>query len=306
MYIRDGGVFMLTVRAVSVIALGVCAMILWAVLSPAIASGEPLRLRVMTFNLKYASESGTNKWSDRRHVLKNAILSEEPDLIGTQEGLYSQIKHIDEDLPDYDWIGLGRAGGSKDEFMAIFYKHERLEPMAYDHFWLSDTPNVIGSRTWGNNNRRMVTWVRFRDKVAGVEFYHWNTHFDHEVQTAREKSADLLVSELRKTKPVRPVVVTGDFNASQTDIVHKMMLARNEGQIYLLDAWDEAETHDGTQVATGHGWRGPGNNTRRIDWVLISPPFKCKRAKVVTYQENGQYPSDHFPVACDLELLRSE
>ena len=302
MYIRDG----LSVRAVSVIALGICAMILWAVLLPAIASAEPLRLRVMSFNLKYASERGTNKWSDRRHVLKNAILSEEPDLFGTQEGLYSQIKDIDDDLPEYDWIGLGRAGGSKDEFMAIFYKRERFEPMGYDHFWLSDTPNVIGSRTWGHGNRRMVTWVRFRDKATGVEFYHWNTHFDHEVQTAREKSADLLVSELRKTKPVRPVVVTGDFNASETNIVHKKMLARNEGQIYLLDAWDEAETHDGKQVATGHGWRGLSNNTRRIDWVLISPQFRCKRAEVVTYQENGQYPSDHFPVVCDLELLHSE
>ena len=285
-------------------ALGICAMIAVVVLWPAAGYSEPLRLRVMTFNLKYASESGTNTWGDRRHVVKNAILSEHPDLIGTQEGLYWQLKQIDADLPEYTWIGLGRAGGSKDEFMAIFYKRDRFEPLAYDHFWLSDTPRVIGSRTWGHDNRRMVTWVLFRDSITGVEFYHWNTHFDHQVQAAREKSADLLVSELRKTKPIRPLIVTGDFNASQTNIVHRKMLARGQGQVYLRDAWEEADVRDGEQIATLHGWRGPNDSDRRIDWVLISPEFTCTRAKVVTYQENGQYPSDHFPVVCELELRR--
>jgi len=284
--------------------LRVHVMLLLGLLVPAIALGEPLQLRVMTFNLKYASESGSNKWSDRRDVVKNAILREDPDLIGTQEGLYRQLKQIHEDLRQYDWIGLGRAGGSNDEFMAIFYKPERFEPLAYDHFWLSDTPRVIGSRTWGNKNRRMVTWVLFRDRATGLEFYHWNTHFDHEVQVARERSADLLLNELRKTKPIRPAIVTGDFNASQANIVHQKMLARNEGQTYLLDAWDEARIHGGNQISTIHGWRGPNDSNRRIDWVLISLEFTCKRATVVTYEENGQYPSDHFPVVCDLELRR--
>jgi len=281
-----------------------CVVLLLGLLVAATALADALQLRVMTFNLKYASERGSNRWSDRRHVVKNVILSESPDLVGTQEGVYWQLKQIDEDLPQYDWIGLGRAGGSNEEFMAIFYKRERLEPLAYNHFWLSDTPKVIGSRTWGNKNRRMVTWVLFRDRATGVEFYHWNTHFDHEVQLAREKSADLLLSELRKIRPARPAIVTGDFNASQTNIVYRKMLAREQGQMYLLDAWEKAQARDGTQVATFHGWRGPNDSDRRIDWVLISPQFTCKRATVVTYAENGQYPSDHFPVVCDLELRR--
>ena len=71
--------------------------------------------------------------------------------------------------------------------MAVFYRKSRLEPMAFDHFWLSDTPEVIGSTTWGNTNRRMVTWVRFKDRADGREFYFWNTHLDHQIQAAREK-----------------------------------------------------------------------------------------------------------------------
>lgn len=261
-----------------------------------------LRLRVMTFNLKYASEQGEHRWSDRRTVLRNAILAEDPDLIGTQEGVYGQLKDMDADLPAYDWIGLGRGGGSREEFMAIFYKRERFEPMAYDHFWLSDTPQIIGSRTWGHNNRRMVTWVRFKDKATGVEFYHWNTHFDHRVQLAREKSADLLLSELRRIDPALPVIVTGDFNASDTNVVHAKLLARAEGQLYLLDAWDGAGERIGEGIGTYNNWGQPPARADRIDWILMTPEFSATTAKVVTYEENGRYPSDHFPVVSDLRL----
>ncbi len=263
---------------------------------------QTLRLTVMTFNLKYASEQGENRWSDRRAVLRNAILAEDPDLIGTQEGVYGQLRDMDADLPAYDWIGLGRGGGSREEFMAIFYKADRFEPLAYDHFWLSDTPQLIGSRTWGHDNRRMVTWVRFKDKATGVEFYHWNTHFDHRVQLAREKSADLLLSELRLLEPALPVILTGDFNASAANIVHGKLLARAEGQLQLLDTWDRAQERLGEQVGTFHGWEGSAPADRRIDWILVTPEFSATTAKVVTYEENGQYPSDHYPVVSELEL----
>lgn len=304
----DGFAFMFKAIKASILVskMGLCVMILCSVTKYAMASGKPLRLTVMTFNLRYASESEGNKWRDRRPVLKNAILSSDPDLIGTQEGLYWQLKHIGEDLPEYAWIGLGRDGGSKGEFMAIFYKRKRFEPLAYDHFWLSSTPQVVGSRTWGHGNPRMVTWVLFRDKAAGVEFYHWNTHFDNEMQGAREKSADLLLSQLGSTEPIRPTIVTGDFNATQASLVHERMLSRGEGQVYLLDAWDEAAVREGTQVSTWHGWLGRNDRDRRIDWVLMSAEFICKRAEVVTYHESGRYPSDHFPVICNLELAQSD
>ena len=80
--------------------------------------------------------------------------------------------------------------------MAIFYRPIRFEPLEFDHFWLSDTPATIGSRSWGNNIPRMVTWVRFLDRLTEREFYFINTHFDHESQPAREQSAELLLERL--------------------------------------------------------------------------------------------------------------
>lgn len=276
-----------------------CAL---AVLLAVHASADPIKLRVMTYNLRYASMAGENNWPVRRPILTGLITREDPDLIGTQEGLFIQLKDIEHDLPQYRWIGLGRGGGSREEFMAIFYKHERFEPLAYDHFWLSDTPAVIGSRTWGNNNRRMVTWVRFRDLESGEEFVHWNTHFDHEVQEAREKSADLLQQRLSETKPSRPTIVTGDFNADQDNVVHAKMVG---GSFALRDSWDIASKR-GDWTETFNGFREPKDGGRRIDWVLVSPEITCSRAEVITYREGNQFPSDHFPVVCDLTVSQGQ
>ena len=66
-----------------------------------------------------------NSWKVRRPVLQRTLKQANPDLIGTQEGLYNQLREIAQDLPDYHWIGEGRRGGSH-EFMAIFLKKSGL------------------------------------------------------------------------------------------------------------------------------------------------------------------------------------
>src|SRR5689334_21412331 len=103
-------------------------------------------LKVMTFNLRYAQKGAQppDAWAHRRPIMRECIRQTPPDVIGTQEGLYPQLKDFAADQPDYDWIGLGRDGGSKGEFMAVFYRRARLEPLEFDHFWLSDTPDVVG------------------------------------------------------------------------------------------------------------------------------------------------------------------
>ena len=105
-------------------------------------------LHVMSFNLRYASDSTPNSWAQRRPVMAELLGAELPTVLGSQEGLYAQLKDIARDLPGrYDWLGTGREGGSRGEFMAVHYDSRRLEPLDFDHFWLSDTPYLIGSNT---------------------------------------------------------------------------------------------------------------------------------------------------------------
>jgi endonuclease/exonuclease/phosphatase family metal-dependent hydrolase len=256
-------------------------------------------LKVMSYNLRYASTSKPNAWPDRRPIMKDCLQKSDPDIIGTQEGVYYQLKELASDLPAYHWIGTGREGGSRGEFMAIFYKHDRFEPLEYDHFWLSDTPEVIGSSTWGNTVKRMVTWVRFKDRKSGSEFYLVNTHFDHQVQASREKSAELLLARLKKLNPDLPLIVTGDFNAKAgANKAHEILTADN----WLTDTWNTAAEKRGEVVATFNNFNRaiPGDN--RIDWILTRNIAAPAWIEINTCEKNGQYPSDHFPVTVELTL----
>ena len=272
------------------------AILLLAILMTSAFAQETIR--VMTYNVRYASAQGPNNWPERRPIMKECLQTADADIIGTQEGLYEQLKDIEKDLPQYRWIGLGRDGGSRGEFMAIYYKHDRFEPLEYDHFWLSDTPNVIASTTWGHSNRRMVTWVRFKDVRTERQFYFVNTHFDHQNQTAREKSAQLLLERVKQLKADLPVIVLGDFNArAGANKTYDILL----GEAYLHDTWHTAAERLGEVVATFNGFRQMRRTDDRIDWILARG-VKTLWTKIDTCAKEGQFPSDHFPVIAEIAL----
>lgn len=259
--------------------------------SPVRDAGQPLT--VMTFNLRFASPTPPNAWAVRRPLVRELIERHAPDLVGTQEGVYAQLTDIEADLPGYAWIGLGRDGGSHGEFMAVFYRQERLQPLEFDHFWLSDTPETIASRSWGNQYNRMVTWVRFRDRDSGCEFYAVDTHFDHEVQSAREKSAELLLTRIARFDPALPVLLLGDFNAAAGDSPTYRRLTASGA---FVDTW--RATHDAEPpIGTFHDFKGmEGATGGRIDWILSRGAVRTLATGIVTDARAGQYPSDHFPV----------
>jgi endonuclease/exonuclease/phosphatase family metal-dependent hydrolase len=255
-------------------------------------------LTVMTFNLRYASTEAPNAWSARRPVIRELLQQEAPDLIGTQEGLYSQLMDIEADLPGYAWIGLGRDGGSHGEFMAVFYRRDRLMPLEYDHFWLSDAPDRIGSHSWGNKYNRMVTWVRFRDRDSGCEFYAVNTHFDHQVLAAREKSARLLLARVKDFRPQLPVLALGDFNAAAGENpVYDRLTAAGA----FADTWKAVHENE-PEFGTFHDFKGiaGAKESRRIDWILSRGTVGVQSVRIVTFERGGQYPSDHFPVVAQV------
>ncbi len=264
---------------------------------------ENTPVKIMTYNLRYASATPPNSWPQRRPVSHAMLEAEAPDIIGTQEGRYAQLKNIAQDNPDYAWIGTGRDGGSRGEFMAIFYRTARLEPLEYDHFWLSDTPETVGSTTWGNANRRMVTWVKFRDLQTEREFYFWNTHLDHEVQAAREKGAALIAERVKALKTELPVLLVGDFNANaRANKTYDILTGNGENEGGFSDTWFNAALRGEPNFASFHGYKKPTPDGPHIDWILSRGAVKTAATHMVTFQQNGQYPSDHFPIAATVIL----
>jgi endonuclease/exonuclease/phosphatase family metal-dependent hydrolase len=256
-------------------------------------------LTVMTYNLRYASANPPNAWPTRRPLMRELIQQLAPDVLGTQEGVYPQLKELASDLPEFDWIGLGREGGSRGEFMAVFYRKARLEALAYDHFWLSDTPDVMNSATWGNTNRRMVTWVKFRDRETGNEFFVFNTHFDHQVQAAREKSAELVRKRITTLNTKLPVLLIGDFNAAAGDNKAYEILTAEK---FFSDAWLAAPERRGDGVSTFNDFKPAEMKGERIDWILTRGDVAVERAELSTFSRDGQFPSDHFPVTARLRI----
>jgi len=257
-------------------------------------------LVVMTYNLRYASDRPPHAWPDRRPAMVQRLREVAPDVIGTQEGVYGQLKDLANDLPEYRWIGLGREGGSRGEFMAIYYRRDRLEPMEYDHYWLSDTPDVIGSITWGHTYRRMVTWVRFLDRSTGKVFILLNTHFDHEVQPAREKAAALIRSRIALWDPRVPVIVTGDFNiAAGSNPVYDTLT--KDGA--LQDTWQSAKRRTGdVSLNTFTGYEPVKRNSERIDWILAGAGVQTDRVEIMDWAGDAEQPSDHLPVVAWVRL----
>jgi endonuclease/exonuclease/phosphatase family metal-dependent hydrolase len=262
-------------------------------------NSSPASLTVMTYNLRFASTTPPNAWPTRRPLMRELIQQLAPDVMGTQEGVYSQLKDLASDLPEFDWIGLGREGGSRGEFMAVFYRKARLEPLAYDHFWLSDTPEVMNSSSWGNTHRRMVTWVKFRDRVNGQEFFVFNTHFDHQVQVAREKSAELIRKRVAALNTKLPVLLIGDFNSvAGANKAYDILTAEK----FLTDAWLAAPEKRGEGVSTFNNFKPAEMKGERIDWILTRGDVAVESAEISTFGRDGQYPSDHFPVVARIKI----
>ncbi len=249
-------------------------------------------LRVMTFNVRVPVDTGMNAWVNRRDLMVQVIEAEHPDVLGTQELTEEQGEYLAAHLPGYAWFGQGREGGTKGEHMGVFYRTDRLKVLRSGDFWLSDTPQVPGSRTWGQPYPRMVTWARFRLRDGGGTFDYFNTHFPYLPQDVRPRmlSADEILQRIGKLPPGARVILAGDFNCAPDTPVHAKLTAN------LHDAWMQAGSHSGP-AKTFHNFTG--NPDQRIDWILMRG-FKALAVRTVTTHDGARYPSDHFPVVADL------
>ena len=57
-------------------------------------------IKLMTYNLKFASPDFKPTWDERREMQVKLIRKYNPDIIGTQEGLKEQIDWLADNLPD--------------------------------------------------------------------------------------------------------------------------------------------------------------------------------------------------------------
>lgn len=258
-------------------------------------------LKVMSFNLRTMHASSGVSWEVRYPAVIHLIQAYHPDIIGTQEGTYNQLSSMQEELTNFAWIGTGRDGGKLGEHMAVFYNRNRLKPLDSGDFWLSESPDVPGSKDWGNRYPRMVTWVKFFDLNAKKELYILNTHLDHESEVSRQLSAKLIIEKVKQFELTHPIVLTGDFNTVPNGCTYNILTDQGE----FKDAFKMSEAVINDQVGTFHNFQFDPNQTYDwIDWILYRGELQPTRAETILYQKDGIYPSDHFPVIVDFKMVQ--
>lgn len=249
-------------------------------------------LRVMTFNVRTPSPDGVNVWENRRDLFVRTIRDADPDVFGTQELHKEQGDYVVAKLPHYAWFGEGRRGGDGDEHMGVFFRTDRLKVLESGNFWLSDTPDVPGSISWGHPFPRMVTWALFERKADGRRFYFFDTHLPYrdEDEAARTKGAKEILARIEALPKNVPVVLVGDFNTTPASRAHALLAT------VLTDARATAPERAGPDK-TFHAFTGLP--TEQIDWILTRG-FAALSADTLTVHDGKVYPSDHFPVRATL------
>jgi endonuclease/exonuclease/phosphatase family metal-dependent hydrolase len=250
----------------------------------AIAMQSPITF--MSYNVRYATAAdGPDSWVLRRAGVFALINARRPDVLGVQEALASQVDELLVHLPGYSYVGVGRDDGKRaGEYAAVFYRRDRASVVESGTFWLSDTPDVVGSKTWGNNVVRVCTWAKLRT-TEGAEFTVYNAHFDHESQPSREKSAALVRSRVSGF-----AVVMGDFNAGESNAAVTSLISGG-----IVDTFRTLH-REATEVGTFNGFDPKASKGEKIDYVLCTPGWKVLESGIDRTLYNGRAPSDHFPV----------
>lgn len=251
----------------------------------------------MTYNVKCAGDAGD--WELRRAPLLDIVRRNRPDVLCVQEARAAQIADLLAGLPGFAVIGEGREGGDTGEWTAILVRSADIAVVDGGSFWLSDTPGVPGSNTWGSQYVRMATWARLRRiGVDASPLTVVTTHFDHEPtphgDEVRRRSAHCI---LRETKELgERVVLVGDCNepagrgAAWTALV----------DAGYRDAWQIAGAAD--DVDSFNDWSPPVHRGERIDWALVKGAVGVRSVHMDHADPSTWAASDHFPVVVDLAV----
>lgn len=254
-----------------------------------------MEIKVMSFNLRFDTESdGINAFSKRFWRVLDVINTEKPDIIGFQEVTDSMRARLRDEIKGYTTIGCGRNADCHGEAMFIAYRTELFELISCENVWLSETPDIPGTRYGGDHSGCPRMYISLLLKHNGIEkpFRFINTHLDHQGANGRYLEATQLSGAISKYK--EKFVLTGDFNATPDAPEIKLITS----SLCEKNAIDCTAKLGPTFHSFG---RLAPDKAEKIDYIFTDA--KCTDAYAVKdVPVNGQYYSDHNAVCALIEL----
>ncbi len=273
-----------------------------------------LNIKVMSFNIRRGTkQDGKNHWMYRRDLVNEIFSHYSPDVLGLQEALDLQISDIRAMLPGYAVVNIQSSGGNKILHNPVFYNAVRFALSEEGAFWYSDTPDIPGSKGWGNIMPRYCTWVRLIEKESGQAFYFYNTHLDHLSQRSRKKGVLLLTRRIAGRSYPDDFVLTGDFNAREKSVPiqflkGKILLnTKAEGKVHnpdpLMDTF-RVRYPTKRNASTFHGYL-PFFFRVKLDYIFVSSAVRVQDSQIIVLRRKRCFPSDHFPLFSHINLPES-
>jgi endonuclease/exonuclease/phosphatase family metal-dependent hydrolase len=294
----------LTLVAVAVASAGAMASAPAAAVKPTEADTAAEAFRVMSFNIRNSrAQDGANAWPKRTELIFATIAQYGPDLIGFQEVLADQYDMLVARLPEYGFSGVARDDGDrKGEWSCVAYRKDRFTVVRKGDFWLSETPTVIGSKSWDAALTRLCSWVRLREIGTDREYVFANTHFDHKGVIARQESSRVLSRELSEIARGVPAILVGDFNITEDNPAYTVLVRPSEpGALPWIDTYRALYPTRQPDESTFHGFKG-GAAGSRIDFIFHTSHFRTTAAAIDRTEQNGLWPSDHYAVTATVKL----
>lgn len=258
-------------------------------------------IRAASYNIRYravADSISGDSWNDRKVDVAQVIISNNFDIVGTQEGDEKQLQDLMILLPDYHYVGYPYGGKNGNlHNCATFYKSSKYEVLDSGVFWYSETPNVK-SIGWDVTDLRICNWIKFKEKLSSQEFFFFNSHFYWKNKIARNNSGEVLIEKIKEIAGNKPVISTGDYNSQDTTPqIQKILTVLKDAYRATLS---EPKGVLGTNLGGGN-FKGPEKG--RIDYIFVSSQIQVLDYAVLEdKRENGHFPSDHLPVVCNLRI----
>ncbi len=252
---------------------------------------ETSNLRAMTFNIRCAEYT-----DERIDLVFRMIDLYAPDTIGFQEATVKWMGMLKTRLGDrYGCVGVGREANLAGEASPVFYLKSKFELIDSGTKWMTETPDVPGSKVPESSLPRVFSYAVLKVKATEQVFVHVNTHLEHTSEKAREIQAGHLLKFLETYRETgMTYIVSGDFNCAKGAGSYSLMT--NSGLRDALSIADEA-----VRGATYHGY---GKTETVIDHIFVSGGVEVSYYKACTEtfpSASGgiAYPSDHNPVIID-------
>ena len=242
-------------------------------------------------NLRYDEPKDKHPWQERKHIMAEFFLQQKPGVIATQEGRRPQLYELFELIQkEYNLADQHRDYRDGRMYPALFV-HKDWDIQHSTDRWLSETPTLMGSTSFGSRWPKLGVFAEIRHKQQGQTVHVCSFHLDNVSAAARPQQAKVLLAQLDLIYPHSAhAFLMGDANDSpKTETI----------QTFLKAGFKNPFEAQGT-LTTYHDFGRP-EHAAHIDYVFSRSETAVSKETYVDDRTENFY-SDHYYLSATFAL----